>query len=328
MTPTMDIARRLPKAELHLHLDGSLSEDFLYARAAERGITMPVSQGNQLWKVLRAGGVPHDHPAADPAARERVLKAMPRANPQGNNWLHFDFCNQFLQTSAELSAATQDLVTRLHADNVQVMEIRFCPSLHCLEGQTAEQVLEAVLAGFHEGCRQCGGLGDGVIGGIIVCALRSNEAEHGVAMAELAAAWLDRGVIGWDLAADEGAHPLHKHLTGFQRAIELGVPTTVHAGEWGSSGTAFPVLPGHHDSLPNVRLALETGALRLGHALTLSHDPALMSMAASRETVMECCLSSNRRRMAEWYTIAKRHCNALLTPTPTRCPGRIIQSPP
>ena len=39
--------------------------------------------------------------------------------------------------------------------------------------------------------------------------------------------WLGRGVIGWDLAADEGAHPLHKHLSGVRRALELQVPVTV-----------------------------------------------------------------------------------------------------
>ena len=53
-------------------------------------------------------------------------------------------------------------------------------------------------------------------------------------MAELAAANLGRGVIGWDLAAEEGPHPMAKHEAGLRRAVELGVPCTAHAGEWGS----------------------------------------------------------------------------------------------
>eukprot|EP00961_Rhodomonas_salina_P110604 1488359-Rhodomonas_salina.4 len=55
--------------------------------------------------------------------------------------------------------------------------------------------------------------------------------EHGVEMAELAKKWLGKGVIGWDLAALEGPHPLEQHISGLKRALELGVPCTVHAGE-------------------------------------------------------------------------------------------------
>jgi adenosine deaminase len=100
-------------------------------------------------------------------------------------------------------------------------------------------VVEAVVAGFSKGALDATGgiaIGEvgGLVGGVIICALRTNPPEHGVAMAELAGSYLGKGIIGWDLAADEGAHPLSKHLPGLRRAIELGVPTTVHAGEWGS----------------------------------------------------------------------------------------------
>ena len=60
----------------------------------------------------------------------------------------FDFCNQFLQTSQELTEATLDLLTRLAEDGVIYAEVRFCPDLHTLEGLTREQAVEAVIAGF------------------------------------------------------------------------------------------------------------------------------------------------------------------------------------
>lgn len=165
--------------------------------------------------------------------RKRVLRAMPGFTERdGGGWLRFDFCNQFLQTEIELEDATADLVRRqFHEDNAWVIEIRFCPILHVHEGLTAQQVVDAACRGFAKGCADCGGIGNPIIGGLIICALRNLSQEHGVAMAELAGKNLGKGVIGWDLAAEEGPHPMSKHMAGFRRALELGVPCTVHAGE-------------------------------------------------------------------------------------------------
>merc|ERR1712166_837495 len=117
-----------------------------------------------------------------------------------------------------------------------------------------------------------------------------------------ASEWLGRGVIGWDLAADEGAHPLQKHLKGMNRAVQLGVPVTVHAGEWGSGAQseANPLLytkPGHFDTLPNIALALKAGCARIGHGLTLYQDASLMADVAASQMVVECCITSNSRRL-------------------------------
>ena len=64
------------------------------------------------------------------------------------------------------------------------IEIRFCPDLHCEEGLTHDQVVESVVSGFQKGALEgtgieVGGIG-GVVGGIIVCALRTNPPEHGM----------------------------------------------------------------------------------------------------------------------------------------------------
>eukprot|EP00656_Telonema_subtile_P006767 TRINITY_DN13150_c0_g2_i1.p1 TRINITY_DN13150_c0_g2~~TRINITY_DN13150_c0_g2_i1.p1 ORF type:complete len:276 (-),score=54.65 TRINITY_DN13150_c0_g2_i1:65-892(-) len=257
------LARELPKSELHLHLDGSLSPQFLYDRAAARCINMPADNPEDLHRILRS---------ADPDHRTLVLAAMPGFHPSGNNWLHFDFCNQFLQTSEELAIATASLVCNEYQEhNTRVVEIRFCPTLHCREGLTPDEVVEAVVRGFADGTLQATGesVGGRLVGGIIICALRSNPEEHGVEMAELAHRWLGRGVIGWDLAADEGAHPLQGHQKGVQTALQLGVPCTVHAGEWGSGPKTdqnqwLYTKEGHFDTLPNIELALELGVHRIG----------------------------------------------------------------
>ena len=88
---------RLPQ----LHLDGSLSPEFTTSQAAARNIDLPSDDPADLHRLLRAGGAP----SAAPEARALVLAAMPNFVPSGNNWLHFDFCNQFLQAYASTPAA-------------------------------------------------------------------------------------------------------------------------------------------------------------------------------------------------------------------------------
>jgi len=202
-----------------------------------------------------------------------------------------------------------DLVRRQYEeDNTVVIEVRFAPVLHCLEGLSPEEAVAAVVEGFERGVRLCSGkeIGEVIIGGVIICAMRTLPAEHGVQMADLAARWMGRGVIAWDLAADEGAHPLHKHLAGLRRAIKLGVPTTVHAGEWGSGPRSAenPKLftrEGHFDTLPNIELAAQEGCLRIGHGLTMFLDPALVQRVAEQRIVVECCLTSNVKRIEGYH---------------------------
>mmetsp|Transcript_16629 Transcript_16629/g.41107 ORF Transcript_16629/g.41107 Transcript_16629/m.41107 type:complete len:946 (+) Transcript_16629:80-2917(+) len=220
------------------------------------------------------------------------------------NWGVFDFCNQFLQTREALSEATEVLLKHLAVfHNVKLCELRFCPALHVAGELTASAAVEAVLEGFERATRQVD-----IVGGVIVCALRSFSREHGVEMAELAGKYLltkrqpesaisgllqpgileeasgdrtaaggssgptistpvkisrsaggaadsrrqqqrffDRsrrrlhaqlgerikpGVVGFDVAGDEGSYPISLHAVGIKKAYELGVPITIHAGEW------------------------------------------------------------------------------------------------
>jgi adenosine deaminase len=168
-------------------------------------------------------------------------------------------------------------------------------------------VLEAAIKGYHQGVMHCSiGKKQGsiphVIGGIIVCALRTKPEEHGVEMAELAAQHVGKGVVGFDIAGEEGPHPLFKHQTGIQHAVSRGVPLTIHAGEWGTKWDKkteyLNTEPGHFDSAPNIQLAIDLGCQRIGHALTLHSDPLLVENVLKRNIVIECCLTSNVKRIA------------------------------
>ena len=98
---------------------------------------------------------------------------------------------------------------------------------------------------------------------------------------------IDRGVVGVDVAGDEGSWPLRRHLPMLVRAEELGVPMTLHAGEWPH--------PRFTSILENLELALECGARRIGHGVALAHPEAaaLRARAAASGTLVEVCMTSN-----------------------------------
>lgn len=207
----------------------------------------------------------------------RLTAAAGAPVAEGDNWDVFDFCNQFLQRADLLAEATHELVTRLVREhNVRLVEVRFCPALHTAGGLTAAEATAAVVQGFAAAeatvaaAEAAGDLAAGapagvpsppslpslpLRGGVIVCALRSHTVEAMVAVAEVAGAFQGRGVIGFDVAGCEGAFPLARCRPALDAATRLGLPVTVHAGEW----------PGTTD---NVRYALAElpGLRRLGHA--------------------------------------------------------------
>lgn len=237
------LCRTVPKTELHLHLDGSLSPEWVAAVAAPA--------------LGRAADVPPEYRHHLHAMKKAHREAAKRVGAR-QNWSYFDECNSWLQTEELLASAAQEVVSRLHTEhNVWYVEVRFCPTLHTLGGMSERDAVTAVVKGV-EAAKAA--FPDNLRGGVILCALRSHAVADAVRMAELAAEFLPRGVVGMDVAGDESAFPLPPFGPALDKAHALGVPVTVHAGEW----------PDTHDSL---RFAVEHKAVhRVGHATVLRLD--------------------------------------------------------
>ena len=272
------LSKALPKTELHLHLDGSLSTSFIAQSAAKRGIELPC-------RPQRLRNHLHQHKVA---ARRSPSGGAQRP---GGNWGVFDFCNRFLQSEEELREASREIAMRCASENVWIVELRFCPALHTLEGLTERQAVTAVCAGLSDALADAPGLR---AAGAILCALRSMPAAHGVATVDLATQCRSAGqrVLGVDIAGDEGAFPLALHAPALARAREVKLPLTVHAGEWPH--------PQYPSILENVALALAYGARRIGHGVALAHPDArelLQRVAgasnAAGPTTVEICMTSN-----------------------------------
>lgn len=266
-----ELYRTLPKVDLHVHLDGSLSESFLASRAAAGD----------------GGALPC--PPADLRSHLLGTKTVSPLQAEGGNWPAFDFCNDYLQTTPALRAATTALLSEMHeVHNVRVLEVRFCPVLHTMRGLSEDDVVGAVAGAFeaYAAPRRAS-----LRGGVLLCALRSHGEIHARQTFELAARWKAKGatVVGADVAGDEASFPLVGLESSLRDAL---VPLTVHAGEWAAGEYAAA-------SRDNVKLAIEVGARRIGHGLVIAEDPDLVRRVRDAGVSVEVCLTSNISNMSK-----------------------------
>ena len=188
----------LPKVELHLHLDCSMS--FQSVSALVPDMTMQRYRAEFLAPTKCVNLVDYFRYLAAPLA--------------------------LLQTEHALRIATIDLMRQLADDRVIYAEIRFAPHLHQLEGLRTEQVVEIVLSALDEGKRQYP-----VEARLILCTLRPDDTAQGYELLALAEKYAARGVGGIDLAGDEAGYSLAEHIPVFRRAADRGINVTAHAGE-------------------------------------------------------------------------------------------------
>jgi adenosine deaminase len=245
--------RALPKAELHVHLDGSLRPSTMLELADAAGVRLPADEPRTLARAMVA-----DDAADLPAYLSR-----------------FETTLSVLQTADALARATRELVEDHAAEGVRLVEIRYAPILNTRGGLSIDAVLEATLDGMRQGVEATG-----IQAGLILCGIRNMAPSTSVATAELAVRNQDRGVVAFDLAGAERGHPAGKHVEAFETAARGLLPATVHAGEgWGPASI--------RDALHSGR------ASRIGHGTRLCEDEALEAWVRDRGIPVEICLTSN-----------------------------------
>lgn len=249
----VEIVQRLPKAELHCHLDGSLRPGTLLELSAARGIQLPHGTAEALRPWMRADD----------------------AHNLGEYLARFEITLSVMQTVAELERIAHEIVLDAALDGIRYLETRFCPTLSVREGLSLDEVMDAVLRGLARGERETG-----TIARVIVCALRSLPWPHAMEMAELAVAYKDRGVVAFDLAGGEFGNPAHAHAAAFDVVRHNNLAVTVHAGE-GDGAQSI------HDAVHRC------GANRIGHGTRLFEDPSLEAYIVDRQIPLEVCPTSN-----------------------------------
>jgi len=194
-----DLLFSLPKIELHLHLDCSLSYNVV--------------------KKLR------------PQILEKEYQEKFIAPEKCINLADFLKCAvsgiELMQTEKELREVVKDLFSQLRRENIIYAEIRFAPLQHLDKGLKAEEVVEIVA----ESLRECIGL-TGIKAGIILCTLRNFNENQSLQTVKLVERFIgNTNVVGFDIAADEAGYSIDAHKKAFEYAIKKDLPRTAHAGE-------------------------------------------------------------------------------------------------
>lgn len=251
---TTETLRKLPRAELHVHLDGSLRVETALALAARQGLDLGASDA----AALRARVVP--------PARGGDLVTYLQA---------FDLTCSLMQNPDAVEQIAYELALDHHADGVTYAEVRFCPSLLTQGSMTRAEALRAAWRGLQRAEAE-----QGIVARIIVCALRTLPLEDALLCVDAALAGLDSGVVGFDVAGAERGHPASTFSAALARAADGGLGITLHAGEAAGPESVEDAL-----AQPGVRRIGHGTALRLSHELTMAVRDAGVTV--------EACLTSN-----------------------------------
>ena len=207
--------QNLPKIELHLHLDCSLS--YSVVQKIDPAISFEAYQQSFI----------------APAKCTDLVDYLVRA-VKGY---------ELMQTKEQLRLVTLDLLEQLKADNVIYAEIRFAPLLHIANGLSPTEVVETVNAAVTEGIKSTG-----VEARIILCTLRHFFEEQSMETVLLVEKFKGTNVVAFDIAGDEAGFPVDEHTTAFLFAKEKGIHITSHAGEAKGADSVWETLQYFHPS--------------------------------------------------------------------------------
>jgi len=260
----VSLLKGLPKVLLHEHLDGVL-----------RPVTVI-----ELAKTTK-----YDHlPTEDP---RQLAQWFHQGANQGSlpKYLEgFAHTIAVMQTEEALERVAYEQAEDLSQDGVVYFETRFAPVFHTRKGLTHQQVVSAVLKGLERGRKDFG-----VSSGLIICAMRNMDVS--LEMAELAVDFRERGVVGFDLAGEEGGFPPKKHVDAFHYIQRQNFSITIHAGEGFGKESIWQAIQ-------------YCGAHRIGHGTRLIEDIAVVDGKAvklgdlaqyvlDKRIPLEICLISN-----------------------------------
>jgi adenosine deaminase len=254
----------LPKVLLHEHLDGVLRPQTIVELAKSIAYDqLPTQNPEELARWF--------HQGANQGSLPKYLEG-------------FAHTIAVMQTEEALERVAYEQAEDLSRDGVVYFETRFAPLFHTRKGLSHQQVVSAVLKGLQRGRKDFG-----ISSGLIICAMRNMDVS--LEMAELAVDFRPRGVVGFDLAGEEGGYPPKKHVDAFHYIQRQNFNITVHAGEGFGQESIWQAIQ-------------YCGAHRIGHGTRLVDDIAvtegkvvklgdLAQYVLDKRIPLEICLLSN-----------------------------------
>ncbi len=313
---TTEFIHRIPKSDLHLHLDGSLRLKTLIELARQEKVKLPSTSESGMRKLIFKDSY-------------RDL----------SEYLHgFAYTCAVLRRPENLERVARELVEDNAAEGVRYIEVRFAPQLHVCDGQTATDAVRAVARGLWAGAKAHNrrpavrsGADLPFHYGIIVCGMRKFKkgmspyfasllsimeyadkddvyAAASLELARSAVAWAREGmpVVGFDLAGEEAGYPPEDHREAYQYAHDNFIRKTVHAGEaYGPESIWQAITQCHANRIGH-------GTFLFAHEMIKAQDipdhrryvEDLASYIASQRIGIEACVTSNLQTTPNIKTIA------------------------
>lgn len=241
-------------ADIHLHLDGSLSPEAIIEVAKKENIELPTYDKNELRKYLE----------------------VPENCQSLNEYLErFELPNRVLQSKFGLRYCTLDLIKRLADDGVKYAEIRMAPQLST-NGEMCQRCVTKELVKIASESEKL----YGIKVNFILCMMRGeNNYEKNAFTIELAKEYRNNGIVAVDLAGAEALFPNEMFAKEFKLIKKYKLNLTVHAGEASDA--------------KSVQSALKFGAKRIGHGINSIHDEKVLKTLKKHGICLEICPKSN-----------------------------------
>jgi aminodeoxyfutalosine deaminase len=254
----------LPKAELHLHLEGSVDPATLVELS--RRYNTPLPTENNRYDVAGSGDV----------LTEDDVRRLYSYKDFNGFLMAFKSVTERLRSPEDYELVTYRLMQKLRQQNVVHAEVYVSVGVIRWRGQPVEPIFEGMERGRERGQRDFG-----VSLLWIFDAVRHFGPQAAAEVFELAARLRERNVVGIGIGGDETRGPAEGFRDLYKKAADNGLRLTAHAGE-----TTGP---------ESVWGALNIGAERIGHGLSTASDPELMEVMAQKQVPVEICITSNLR---------------------------------
>lgn len=240
---------RIPKVELHVHLEGSIPLD-------------------ALWQLIQQYGGDASVPNLQAITERFTYRDFPHFI---ETWV---WKNRFIRTAADFTFIAEAVARDWAAQNIRYAEAHYSPTDFARHGISIGDATAAIRTGLDRVT--------GITVKLIADVVRDSPVPQAMHTLETVAELRDYGVIGIGLGGSEQSHPPEKMSSVFDRARQLGMHTTVHAGEAAGAPSIWGAIHTLH-------------AERIGHAARATEDPSLCTYLHQSQLPLEMCPLSNMR---------------------------------
>ncbi len=256
----------MPKVLLHDHLDGGVRPQTVIDLAQDQQYTkLPTKDAGELSAWFQRG--------AQRGSLPLFLEG-------------FEHTCGVMQTEEALERIAYEMMEDMRKDGVVYVETRFAPVFHTGKGLAQHKVVRAVLRGLERGRADFK-----VQFGMILCAMRHMEPAVSQEVAELAVEFRNFGVVGFDLAGEEGGYPPKKHVDAFHYIQRENFNITIHAGEAFGKESIWQAIQwcGAHRIGHGTRI-IEDMRIKEGEVLSMG---TLAQYVLDKRIPLEICMTSN-----------------------------------